>query len=70
MMIIPALNTFLLFIVMGLMLWRSRMVDLTRVWDEIEALKLRLSVQEKVSPCEHCRKSHSHISPPDAPCDC
>lgn len=56
--IFSAINTLLLFVMMGLMLWRFRLMDLAEVWDEIEALKLRMTVQEKTSPCAHCRNRH------------
>ena len=49
----------------SLMLFRVRVMDLSRVWDEIEALKLRVSVQEKTSPCAHCRAHHGAVDGPD-----
>ncbi len=67
--IMPALNTLLILILIVLILWRNRIQDGVQLFDEIEALKLRLSVQEKVSPCAHCRTAHAHINPPDR-CDC
>ena len=56
--VFPALNTVLLLMLMALAIWRLRMVDLSALWDEIEAIKLRLAVQEKSSPCRHCRAAH------------
>jgi len=49
--IFPALDTVLLLAILGMMLWRFRVLDLSDLWDEIEAIKLRLNVQEKTAPC-------------------
>lgn len=57
----PAINTGLLLILMALVAWRFRMDDMSRLWDEIRAIQFRLGVQEKVSPCPHCRDYHLSV---------
>ncbi len=68
--IVPAVNTLLLLVLMALTMWRFRLADLSKLWDEIEAIKLRMSVQEKISPCPHCKQAHSIIADPAQECDC
>jgi uncharacterized paraquat-inducible protein A len=65
--IVPAFNTVLLFALLGMFYWRNRTIDLGKVWEEIHALKLRMGVQEKSAPCEHCRGHHRMAS--DHECD-
>ncbi len=59
--IFPALNTLLLLLLMAMVVFRLRLIDLSKLWDEIEAIKLRVYAVEKTSPCQHCRKQHGII---------
>ena len=66
----PVINFIMLVCLMGSVLWHFRSLDIGNIWEEIEALKFRLGVQEKISPCPHCRDHHSIIAGPEADCDC
>lgn len=61
--IFPAINTILLLVVLGLVMWRNRIADLGNLWDEVHALKLRVDVVERSTPCLHCQ--HHHRGPND-----
>ncbi len=62
--IFPALNTLLLLLLMAMVVFRLRLIDLSKLWDEIEAIKLRVYTLERTSPCPHCRKQHGSIASP------
>jgi hypothetical protein len=56
----PMINTLLLVVLLGLLLvFVSRMAGARGdLREEVLALKLRLTVQEQISPCQHCRTYH------------
>jgi regulatory protein YycH of two-component signal transduction system YycFG len=55
----PIINTSLLAVLMVMFIvYGYRMNKFSDLYDRINALQLRITVQEKVSPCAHCRNEH------------
>ena len=48
----------IIFVLAGITLLMVKLHSNSHLWEEIEAVKLRLRVQETLSPCRHCREQH------------
>ena len=67
--VFPLINMVLIILLLTLTTYGGSIVlrrrhEFDSLWDHIEALRLRMDVQEKLAPCQHCRSNHigaSHV---------